>query len=162
MCDRKILQQNSKQIKRHSEIFVRLRYVVTDSIYEPLETIFRQALVTGVFPSEWKKVTLFLSAKKVTSKISKIIVQFLSFQFVAKSLKDQFFKDFEMFKFFTSNNLISPNQSRFKPGDSCINQLLTITQEIYKLFDDGLEVRGAFQTYPKLSIKSGMRDLFSN
>ena len=50
----------------------------------------------------------------------------------------------EMFKFFTSNNLISPNQSGFKPGDSCINQLLSITHEIYKSFDDGLEVRGVF------------------
>ena len=49
-----------------------------------------------------------------------------------------------MFKFFTSNNLISPNQSGFKPGDSCINQLLSITHEIYKSFDDGLEVRGVF------------------
>ena len=49
-----------------------------------------------------------------------------------------------MFKSFTSNNLISPNQSGFKPGDSCINQLLSITHEIYKSFDDGLEVRGVF------------------
>ena len=32
----------------------------------------------------------------------------------------------------------------FEPGDSCINHLLSITQEIYKSFDDGLEVRGAF------------------
>ena len=49
-----------------------------------------------------------------------------------------------MLKFFTSNYLISPNQSGFKSGDSCINQLLSITHEIYKSFDDGLEVRGVF------------------
>ena len=47
-----------------------------------------------------------------------------------------------MFNVFNSNNLISPNQSGFKPGDSCINQYLSITQEIYKSLDDGLEVRG--------------------
>ena len=47
----------------------------------------------------------------------------------------------EMFKFFIENELISPNQSGFKPGDSCINQLLAITHEIYKSFDDGFEVR---------------------
>ena len=35
-------------------------------------------------------------------------------------------------------------QPGFKPGDSCINQLLSITHEIYKSFDDGLEVRGVF------------------
>ena len=38
----------------------------------------------------------------------------------------------EMFKFFIENKLISPNQSGFKPGDSCINQPLTITHEMYK------------------------------
>ena len=40
--------------------------------------------------------------------------------------------------------LISPNQSGFKPDDYCINQLLAITHEIYKSFDDGFEVRGVF------------------
>ena len=50
----------------------------------------------------------------------------------------------ELFTFFTDNNLISPNQSGFRPGDSCVNQLIAITHEIYKSFDDGLEVRGVF------------------
>ena len=49
-----------------------------------------------------------------------------------------------MFTFFTENNLISPNQSRFRPGDSCVNQLLTITKEIYKSVDKGFVVRGVF------------------
>ena len=35
-------------------------------------------------------------------------------------------------------------QSGFKPGDSCINQLLSITHEIYSSFDEGLEVRSVF------------------
>ena len=50
-------------------------------------------------------------------------------------------------EFFAENNLISPNQSDFKPGDICINQLLSITHEIYKYFDDGifLEISKAFQ-----------------
>ena len=50
----------------------------------------------------------------------------------------------EIFRFLIENNLISSNQSGFKPGDSCINQLLSITHEIYKSFDDGFEVRGVF------------------
>ena len=49
-----------------------------------------------------------------------------------------------MFSFFIENDLISQNQSGFQPGDSCINQLLSITHEIYKSFDDGWEVRGVF------------------
>ena len=49
-----------------------------------------------------------------------------------------------MFEFFIQNDLITPNQSGFKTGDSCINQLISITHEIYKSFDDGYEVRGVF------------------
>ena len=51
---------------------------------------------------------------------------------------------FGMFDFFLDKDLISANQSGFKPRDSCINQLLSITHNIYKLFDDGYEVRGGF------------------
>ena len=58
-----------------------------------------------------------------------------------------------MFSFFIKNDLISQNQSGFKPGDSCINQLLSITHEIYKSFDDGWQVRGVFSTYQKLLTK---------
>ena len=55
----------------------------------------------------------------------------------------------DLFIFFTDNNLISPNQSGFRPGDSCVNQLIAITHEICKSFDDGLEVRRAFLRYIK-------------
>ena len=41
----------------------------------------------------------------------------------------------KMFEYFIENGLISHNQSGFKRGDSCINQLLSTTHEIYKSFD---------------------------
>ena len=49
-----------------------------------------------------------------------------------------------MFEFFTADNLNSPNQSGFKPGDSCINQPLSITREICQSFDNSFEVWGLF------------------
>ena len=49
-----------------------------------------------------------------------------------------------MFEFFTDNELVSSNQSGFKPGDSCINQLLCITHDIYQYFDGGLGTRAVF------------------
>ena len=36
----------------------------------------------------------------------------------------------EMFEFFIENKLISSSQSGFKPGNSCINQLLPITLSV--------------------------------
>ena len=49
-----------------------------------------------------------------------------------------------MYTFFTETNLISPNQSAFRPGDSCVNQLLAITYKIYESFNERFEVRGVF------------------
>ena len=49
-----------------------------------------------------------------------------------------------MYPFFILNELISPNQSGFKQGDSCINQLLSITHDIYQSLDEGYEVPGVF------------------
>ena len=67
-----------------------------------------------------------------------------------------------MFIFFTDNNLISPNQSRFKPGDSGVNQLLAITHEMYESFDEEFEVRGVFLDISKAFDKVCMKVYFSN
>ena len=42
--------------------------------------------------------------------------------------------------------LLNSNQSDFLPGDSCINQLLAITYEMFEAFDFNLslEVRSVF------------------
>ena len=49
-----------------------------------------------------------------------------------------------MFDFFIANYLICTNQSCFKPCNSCINQLLSITHGIYASFDGGYQVRCVF------------------
>ena len=49
-----------------------------------------------------------------------------------------------MFQIFIENKLIATNQPGFKPGDSCINKLLSITHAIYKSFDEGQKVKGVF------------------
>ena len=41
----------------------------------------------------------------------------------------------EMYSFFIESDLISSNQSGFKQGDSCINQLLSIAHDIYQSLD---------------------------
>ena len=46
--------------------------------------------------------------------------------------------------YFIENELISLSQSGFKPEDSCINQLLSITHDMYQSFDNDFEVRGVF------------------
>ena len=49
-----------------------------------------------------------------------------------------------MFGFFIENDPIYQHQSGFRPRDSCINQLLWITHELYQSFDECFDVRSAF------------------
>ena len=55
-----------------------------------------------------------------------------------------------------NNNLLNSNQSGFRPGDSCVHQLISITHDIYKAFDanPSLEVRGVFLDLPKVFDKT--------
>ena len=49
-----------------------------------------------------------------------------------------------MFKFFIEYDLISSEQSVFKPKEYCVFQLVFMTHEIYKSFDEGNKIMGAF------------------
>ena len=49
-----------------------------------------------------------------------------------------------LYEYLIENELISSRQSAFKPEDSCINQLLSITHDINQSFDNGFEVRSVF------------------
>ena len=49
-----------------------------------------------------------------------------------------------MFRFLIENDLIFQHQASFKPGDSCINQLLSISHEIYQSFDEGFDASSVF------------------
>ena len=55
----------------------------------------------------------------------------------------------EVFKFLIESKPISSSQSGFKPGDSCISRLLSITHEICSSFDKVLEVRSVFLNISK-------------
>ena len=45
-----------------------------------------------------------------------------------------------------ANQLLTPNQSGFRPGDSTVNQLLSITHKIYSAFEEfpSRETRAVF------------------
>ena len=47
------------------------------------------------------------------------------------------------------NNLLSPNQTRCRHGDSYTNQFLSIHHETFSDFDMGREVCGIFLDIPK-------------
>lgn len=62
-----------------------------------------------------------------------------------------------MHSYFTKNDFLFHNQSGFKTEDLFINQLLSVTPENQKSFDDGWKVRGVFLIYQKHLTMSGNR-----
>ena len=128
--------------KRLNTLSIRMIKISGKSIWKSLQLIFSQCIDTGSFPLEWKKASVVPVHKKGDKQCSKNYRPVSLLPICGKILERLIFN--EMFRFFIENNMISSNQSGFKPGDSCINQLLSITHEIYKSFDGGFEVRGVF------------------
>ena len=124
----------------HDKISICMTKICSKSICKPLQFIFRQCIDTGSFPLEWKKVNVVPVHKKVDKQCLKNYGPVSLLPICGKIFERLIFN--EMFRFLNENNLISSNQSGFKPGHSCINQLLSITHKIYKSFDDKFEVRG--------------------
>ena len=50
------------------------------------------------------------------------------------------------YEYLCVNQLLAPNQSGFRPGDSTVNQLLSITHQIYSAFEElpSRETRAVF------------------
>ena len=126
----------------HDMISIRMIKICDTSICRPLKLIFQACLESGKFPNEWKKANVVPVHKKGDKQILKNYRP-ISLLPIAGKIFERLLYD-RMFEFFIANNLISKNQSGFRPGDSCINQLLSITHEIYQSFDDNLEVRAVF------------------
>ena len=115
-----------------------------ESIVLPLRLIFSNSLSTGVYPDIWKQANVTPVHKKGSKQ--------LVFNYRPISLLPICGKLFEriVFKYtynhLISNNLITMNQSGFRPGDSTINQLIELVNVIHKSFDqrESLEVGAVF------------------
>ena len=95
-----------------------------------------------MFPLEWKKGNIVPIHKKSDKQNIKNYQPVSLHPIWGKIFERLIFN--EMFTYFSTNKLISRNQSGFQLGDSCINQLLSITHEIFISFDNGSEVRSVF------------------
>ena len=129
-------------------ISIRMMKICDTSICRPLKLIFQSCLESGKFPNEWKKANVVPVHKKGDKQIFKNY-QPISLLLIAGKIFERLLYD-RMFQFFIENNLISKNQSGFRPGDFCISQLLFINHEIYQSFEDSLEVKAVFLDISKV------------
>ena len=128
----------------HDEISVRMLKMCDNSIVKPLMIIFNNCINDGVFPLCWKKANITPIYKKgdkcIISNYRPISILPICGKLFEKMIYDAYYE------YFTNNNIINVNQSGFRTGDSCSNQLSVIVHEILKSFDSKttLDVRGVF------------------
>ena len=110
----------------------------------PLKMIFNNIIITGNFPDQWKKANVTPVHKKNDKQIVSNYRPISLLPILAKVFERIIFK--KLYNYLISNELITKNQSGFRPGDSCPNQLLSLVHEIHSAFDHRkcLQVRSVF------------------
>ena len=132
------------------------------SISKPLHILFNNSVISECFPNEWKKANVIPVHKKGDKQIINNYRPVSLLPICSKIFEKIIFNS--LFKYLEDNKLLNCNQSVFRSGDSCVHQLLSITNLIYKSLEasPSLHVRRAFWTYIKPLIESGMMAFFMN
>ena len=125
----------------------------------PLKIIFDNIPETGIFPDQWKEANVTPVHKKNDKQIISNYRPISLLPVLAKVFERIIFKN--LYNYLISNSLITKNQSGFRPGDSCTNQLLSLVHEIHTSFEKSLEVRSVCLC-PRILTKFGMKVLLLN
>ena len=137
-----ISKLNSKKAHGHDGISIAMLKLCPKEVAKPLCLIFNKCLDTGCFPSEWKLANVQPVHKK-NSRQEKTNYRPISLLPICGKIFEKIIFN-SLYAHLTTNNLLSENQSGFRPGDSTVNQLLAITTEIYKAFETLNETRAVF------------------
>ena len=102
---------------------------------------FKNCLQTESFSNSWKKSNVVPTHKKGDKQLLQNYRPVSLLPICGKIFERIIFNP--IFEYLEKNSLLCPNQSGFRPFDSCENQLLSILHNIYGNFDQHptLEVR---------------------
>ena len=141
----KIIQSlDANKARGYDGISIRMLKLGSPSIIKPLSIIFQNCLKSSTFADDWKKGNIVPVHKKnsiqLVNNYRPVSLLPIYSEIFEKIILDS------IFNFMIQNNLLNSCQSGFRPNDSCINQLISITHNIYRAFDanPSLEVRGVF------------------
>ena len=114
------------------------------SVILPLKIIYRNILETSVYPDMWKLSNVTPIFKKEDKQLVKNYRPISLLPICGKLFEKIIFNS--LYSYLNGNNLITRNQSGFRPGDSTTNQLLFLVNEIHEAFENpkSLEVRAVF------------------
>ena len=93
-----------------------------ESVILPLQIIFTNILTTSIYPSIWKVANVTPVFKKGDKQLIKNYRPISLLPICGKILEKIIFNN--LYSYLHANNLLTKNQSGFRPGDSTTNQLL--------------------------------------
>ena len=103
------------------------------SLLKRLILLFQNSLKLSYYPNIWKRSNIIPVHKKNDKQLVKNYRPISLLPIFRKNLKRMIFN--KIYHFLLEERLLNPNQSGFRPSDSCINQLLAIIHEIFVAFD---------------------------
>ena len=106
--------------------------ICDDSIVLPLRHIFIECLDFQTFPTLWKRANILPIHTKQSRQLIKNY-RSISLLPACEKIFEKLIFDY-IWEHLCNNSLITPNQSGSRPGDSTINQLLSVTDNIYEGF----------------------------
>ena len=128
------------------DISVRMIKLCDKTLVFPLKLIFENCLRQGVFPEKWKKANVVPFHKKNEKNLKENYRPISLLPIFGKILEKLIFD--MLYQHFGSiiSSLLNPSQSDFRPGDSTVNQLLSIVNSISQAFDCNppLDVRSVY------------------
>ena len=135
---------NPKKSNGPDQISGHMLRIADDALVTPLKLIFMNILRTSTYPALWKQANVTPVHKKGDKQEVKNYRPISLLSLFGKIFEKIVFKD--IYAYLISNQLITENQSGFRPGDSTTNQLLFLISEIHKCFEHpkSLEVRAVF------------------
>ena len=113
-----------------------------DTLSLPLSIIFRNIITTGIFPKMWKSANVTPVHKKESKQTVKNDRPISLLPIFPKVFERIIF--IKMYNHLISNNLITKNQSGFRPNDSVTTQLIYLVHTIHSSLDINLDVRYIF------------------
>ena len=139
---------------------VTLLQICPSEIALPLSIIFNECISSGTFPDTWKQANVQPVHKKGNRQIKSNYRPISLLPICGKILEKIVFD--KVYSYLNENNLLSKNQSGFRPGNSTIYQLLPSHLISLNLLKNMMKQEHYFWIFRKHLIKCGMKDSFSN
>ena len=137
-----ILKQKLKKANGCDNISMAMLKLCPKEIAVPLSLIFQRCMNDGKFPDSWKLANVQPIHKKNNRQIKSNYRPISLLPICGKILEKIIFD--QVYSYLDQHRLISTKQSGFRPGDSCIYQLISITSDIYRSFEKHHETRALF------------------